>query len=435
MLWIYNCFSHLQNIWNDDIGDTHPLIPITNTLKIENYDLKNDFIIQSSNTLVHKTQNFEDDGFTILSNFMIMDELEYQSMLRQSNKGQILIFDNVMYRKQMYPNIPIHIFFMGGARTSKKITLKLIIQGLLWLYNKDLSSNLTKIKALRMASTSKVTFNIDGQTIHLTFNIHVQQTLTNLSTLSSDSLNKLTCWYEQLQLNVIDEIFFVGASMFNVKDNWLRVINHIQNEFFGGLNVIMSCDFYQSPPIKDCWIFFSFNGIINALAPFFWKNNVKCFELSSVMQQINTQFIKTLNKQSEKKTQYINSNCYWQIPNILTTHLFYTNILEWKHNKFVFNKTCGPTFNFEAIDIHHHSYPSSFKLPNDSNKIASLHTIIHIKQNMVVEFCARNYATYDGLVDGANGVFKTSTFYHNKTMVWILFPNQKIEVLVKEKST
>jgi hypothetical protein len=34
--------SHLQNIWNDDIdddmGDTHPLIPITNTLNIEKYD-------------------------------------------------------------------------------------------------------------------------------------------------------------------------------------------------------------------------------------------------------------------------------------------------------------------------------------------------------------------------------------------------------------
>jgi hypothetical protein len=39
-------FSHLQNIWNDDIdddiGDTCPLIPITNTLNIEKYDLKND---------------------------------------------------------------------------------------------------------------------------------------------------------------------------------------------------------------------------------------------------------------------------------------------------------------------------------------------------------------------------------------------------------
>jgi hypothetical protein len=51
--------SHLQNIWNDDIdddiGDTYPLIPITNTLNIEKYDLKNDFIIQSCNTLDHKT--------------------------------------------------------------------------------------------------------------------------------------------------------------------------------------------------------------------------------------------------------------------------------------------------------------------------------------------------------------------------------------------
>jgi hypothetical protein len=44
---------------------------------------------------------------------------------------------------------------------------------------------------------------------------------------------------------------------------------------------------------------------------------------------------------------------------------------------------------------------------------------------MVVESCVENYATYDGLVNGADGVFKTSTFYHNKTMVWILFPNPK----------
>jgi hypothetical protein len=101
----------------------------------------------------------------------------------------------------------------------------------------------------------------------------------------------------------------------------------------------------------------------------------------------------------------------------------------------VFNKTYGPTFKFEAIDIHHHSYPSSYKLPNDLNKIASLHITIHIKQDMVVELCVQNYATFDGLVNGVNGEFKTSTSYHNKIMVWILFPNKKIRVLVKEKST
>jgi hypothetical protein len=89
----------------------------------------------------------------------------------------------------------------------------------------------------------------------------------------------------------------------------------------------------------------------------------------------------------------------------------------------VFNNTCGPTFNFEAINIHHHSCPSSYKLSNDPNKTTGLHTTIHIKQDMVIELCVGNYATYDGLVKGADGVFKTSTFYHNKTIVWILFPN------------
>jgi len=94
----------------------------------------------------------------------------------------------------------------------------------------------------------------------------------------------------------------------------------------------------------------------------------------------------------------------------------------------VLNNTYGPTFNFEAIDIHHHSCPSSYKLSNDPSKTISLHTTIHIKQDMVVELCARNHATYDGLINGANGVFKTSISYHNKTIVRILFPNQKIGV-------
>jgi hypothetical protein len=49
-----------------------------------------------------------------------------------------------------------------------------------------------------MASTSKVASNIDGLTIHSTLNIHVQQSLSNLQNLSPDSLNRLTCQYEQL---------------------------------------------------------------------------------------------------------------------------------------------------------------------------------------------------------------------------------------------
>ncbi len=56
-----------------------------------------------------------------------------------------------------------------------------------------------------MASIGKVAFNIDGLTIHSTLNIHVQQSLSNLPNLSLDSLNRLICRYEQLQLIVIEE--------------------------------------------------------------------------------------------------------------------------------------------------------------------------------------------------------------------------------------
>jgi hypothetical protein len=58
-------------------------------------------------------------------------------------------------------NVPIHVFLTKGAGIAKIFTLKLIIQELLLIYNKDLSSNVTKIKALLMASTCKVAFNID----------------------------------------------------------------------------------------------------------------------------------------------------------------------------------------------------------------------------------------------------------------------------------
>jgi hypothetical protein len=61
-----------------------------------------------------------------------------------------------------------------------------------------MSFDLTKIKALVMASGIKVVFNIDGLIIHLTLNIPEQQSLFNLPNLSTNSLNRFPCQYEQL---------------------------------------------------------------------------------------------------------------------------------------------------------------------------------------------------------------------------------------------
>jgi len=42
---------------------------------------------------------------------------------------------------------------------------------------------------------------------------------------------------------------------------------------------------------------------------------------------------------------------------------------------------------------------------------------------MLIELCVCNYAKFNGLVNGANGIFKGSTTYCKKTIIWIMFQN------------
>jgi len=54
----------------------------------------------------------------------------------------------------------------------------------------------------------------------------------------------------------------------------LRSIKHIQNKFIGGVDVIMTSDLYQSPLVKDNWIFQNIKDNVNALSPNFWQTYV-----------------------------------------------------------------------------------------------------------------------------------------------------------------
>ncbi len=83
---------------------------------------------------------------------------------------------------------------------------------------------------------------------------------------------------------MIDEISLIDGRMFNVIDNKLRSIKHIQNKFFGGVDVIMISDFYQSPHVKDSWIIQNIKDNVNALALNFLQTYVQCYELSKIMR-------------------------------------------------------------------------------------------------------------------------------------------------------
>ncbi len=64
---------------------------------------------------------------------------------------------------------------------------------------------------------------------------------------------------------------FIDIRMFNVIDNKLRFIKHIQNKVFGGLDINMISDSYQAPLMKDSWIFQNIKYIVNALTSNFLR--------------------------------------------------------------------------------------------------------------------------------------------------------------------
>jgi hypothetical protein len=51
---------------------------------------------------------------------------------------------------------------------------------------------------------------------------------------------------------------------------------------------------------------------------------------------------------------------------------------------------------------------------------------------MLVELCVRNYETFDGLVNGVNGIFEYFTETISKSFVWIHFHNPQITQIYDE---
>jgi hypothetical protein len=54
---------------------------------------------------------------------------------------------------------------------------------------------------------------------------------------------------------------------------------------------------------------------------------------------------------------------------------------------------------------------------------------------MLVELCVGNYATHDGVVNGANRIFQGSTkMFNSQEVIWILFNNPKCDKLTRTKN-
>ena len=165
------------------------------------------------------------------------------------NEGQRLIYADVMLRKQLESNKPVHLFLTGGAGIGKTFVLNLLVQGLLRHYiqaTREIEHFPTR---LIMAYTRKATFNIGGMTIHSA--LHLPLISNSRQGLSSKKLDLLSTQYNNLKFIVIDEISLVGKETFALVDTRLRSILHTPNKPFGNLDVILCGNLFQASPVRD----------------------------------------------------------------------------------------------------------------------------------------------------------------------------------------
>ena len=140
-----------------------------------------------------------------------------------------------------------NLFFSGSGGTGKSTTIKKIKQ---WADNYEKKCSLT-------ATTGVAAINISGQTFHRWSGIGLGKGSKEELLSQIKKYKKTVERWRTTDILVIDEISMMGAKLFD-KVNYIG--QQIRKNFFfpfGGIQLIVSGDMLQLPPVHDDFCFFS----------------------------------------------------------------------------------------------------------------------------------------------------------------------------------
>lgn len=176
------------------------------------------------------------------------------------------------------------IFITGGAGTGKSHLLRTIIQGM------PLSSTFVT------ATTGIAALNLNGTTLHSFVGCGVPDKRANPSKVLSIVFAKSRCVrnWRLCRTLVVDEVSMLEASFFDLVDCIARCVRNRPGEPFGGIQLILSGDFLQLPPVGK--------GRRDSGAPFCFEThtwirvNPRICLLSMPFRQRDLRFFKVLNE-------------------------------------------------------------------------------------------------------------------------------------------
>ncbi|MEA2113162.1 MAG: AAA family ATPase, partial [Patescibacteria group bacterium] len=173
-----------------------------------------------------------------------------------------------------------NVFLTGSAGSGKTYLLNQFIK-----YLKE-----RKIKVGVTASTGIAATHLGGRTIHSWANIGIKREMSDKSIERMAKNEEFRKKIEETKVLIIDEISMFDAQKLDLVD---RICKVIREPFlpFGGIQIVMSGDFFQLPPIEyDEECCFAYESIV-------WRNlDIKTCYLDEQFRQEDLKFIGILNK-------------------------------------------------------------------------------------------------------------------------------------------
>jgi ATP-dependent DNA helicase PIF1 len=219
--------------------------------------------------------------------------------------------------------------------------------------------------------------------------------------------------WKNIEVLIIDEISMMGGTLFTKLDLIAKTIRK-NNRPFGGIQLIVSGDFLQLPPVKDNWVFFTEEWKNLNFKPFileipFRYNNIEFFQIllrirKGIPTQKDYKILRIRTRANLKLQTLLDQSNYQNCGEIIKPTMFYSKRCDVEEfNKKELGKLMGKSVEFTAVN--------SFITKKGSPKFEDYMKLLDDNVPQIVSFKVGaqvmlriNLDTEEGLVNGSRGV-------------------------------
>ena len=164
------------------------------------------------------------------------------------NEKQRLAFDIITTQAgDIHDCEPVCMIVCGTAGTGKTYLINALRQVL-------------RDPCIITTTTGIAAFSINGQTLHSAAQLRIH----DYRELQGDSMQRLQLRLEGKRFLIVDEMSMIGHKMLSWLDNRLCAGTKKEDVPFGGMSVVLICDFGQLPPVGDTPMYISGNGTVTS---------------------------------------------------------------------------------------------------------------------------------------------------------------------------